>query len=295
MALKHFLAAAAFGMSAPAFAAPGEIVLHIDGKGEVAPDIYTLTQMISAEGESKAAAEAEMGEAWKVTQERIRTAGFDPATATLGPVTTTTEIPATCATRVACENFADAYPVGPDGDAAFEAAAAATIASEAVAEEPAFETKKKKLSKAERKARDERIAKLMKPTWQAVATFDLTIPVADIPKLDASGLVDQDQTYLRMSGSPFGGRGFGLKDREAARKTAIERATANARDEAEVYAAALGYKVVRIDKVSSATPPFSSQDFVGFMTKMASLGKDAGGALAGETAFIGVDFVIAPK
>lgn len=292
MALKHLFAAAALGMSAPALAAPGEIVLHIDGKGEVAPDIYTLTQLISAEGDSKAAAEAEMGEAWKVTQERIRTAGFDPATATLGPVSTS-ETPAVCHSASECDVYATLsdYSDSPE-DAAAVAAAAAMDAATYDDSKP---QKKKKLSKAERKAREERIARLMKPTWQAVASFDLTIAVADIPKLDASGLVDQDQTYLRMSGSPFGGRGFGLKDREAARKTAIERATANARAEADVYAAALGYKVVRIEKVSSATPPFSSQDFIGFFTKMASFGKDSGGALAGETAFIGVDFVIAPK
>jgi uncharacterized protein YggE len=293
MALKHFVAAATLGISAPALAAPGEIVLHIDGKGEVAPDIYTLTQMITAGGDSKAAAEAEMGEVWKATQERIRAAGFDPATAALGPVTTS-ETPAVCKTHDDCELYADAYAPSLDGTPESAAAAAAGAAMDAAASD-CCAPKRKKLSKAERKAREERIARLMKPTWQAVASFDLTIPVADIPKLDASGLVDQDQTYLRMSGNPFGGRGFALKDREAARKTAIERATANARAEADVYAAALGFKVVRIEKVSSATPPFSSQDFMGFITKMAAFGKDSGAALAGETAYIGVDFVIAPK
>ena len=87
---------------------------------------------------------------------------------------------------------------------------------------------------------------------------------------------------------------YEFNDRTASHKAALTDGLAKARAEADAYAASIGYRVVRIARLSNRGAPFSVTDMLTLMTRMDGPGKDAS-FLAAEFAPVGVDFVLAPK
>ena len=123
----------------------------------------------------------------------------------------------------------------------------------------------------------------------------MTITVDDLKKLDRLQEVARanDIEVYQMT---YGGR-FYSSDPAAANKAAREQAIAKARSEADAYAAAMGYHVVRIIHVSNTSPPFNMRD----LQKIASYADMGRSALqpsffaSAAYATVGIDFVIAPN
>lgn len=80
----------------------------------------------------------------------------------------------------------------------------------------------------------------------------------------------------------------------AARAAALDKAMANARAEADAYAGALGYKVVRVAGASNAPAPFAATDLISLFGKMDGPFRDPT-LISSEVANVTIDFVIAPK
>lgn len=126
----------------------------------------------------------------------------------------------------------------------------------------------------------------------------MTLTIDDLKKLD--GLQDVAQAngiplYMFNYG---GGRGrFYSSDPAAARKSAHEQAIAKARGEADAYAAAMGYHVVRMSRASNTSPPFNMRD----LQKIAGYADMARNTLqpsffaSAAYATVAIDYVIAPN
>lgn len=117
--------------------------------------------------------------------------------------------------------------------------------------------------------------------------------------------VDGSETVDRVLRSPLaemaaGGRRsiiHSQSDPVAARKKARGQAIAKARAEAEAYADALGYRVVRIERVSNARPAMNMNDLIAFIATMEDRSSriQPGWFGATITETVAIDFVIAPK
>ena len=96
--------------------------------------------------------------------------------------------------------------------------------------------------------------------------------------------------------TPVEGIGTFYADPAKARDEAVAKAIANAREEAARYAAALGYKVLRIERVSNTKPALNLPDIVGtfaMLDKRAA--REAFLQQGTMTVGVAIDFVIAPK
>lgn len=94
----------------------------------------------------------------------------------------------------------------------------------------------------------------------------------------------------QWSGAPD----YGFLDRAASHRAALAKGLAQARAEADGYAASIGYRVVRISRLSNRGAPFSATDIFTMLSKTEGPNKDAS-FMASEFAPVGVDFVLAPK
>jgi uncharacterized protein YggE len=90
---------------------------------------------------------------------------------------------------------------------------------------------------------------------------------------------------------------FFTSDPVAASRKAREQAIAKAKAEADAYAATLGYRVVRMTRVSNSAPPFSLLDMWRLMNIVDfNASRFQPSYYAGITpATVEIDFVIAPK
>lgn len=129
----------------------------------------------------------------------------------------------------------------------------------------------------------------------AIVSGTMAITIDDLKK------VDKLQEVARANGLEvyrfsFGGR-FYSSDPAAANKAAREQAFAKARSEADAYAAAMAYHVVRVTHVSNASPPINMRD----LQKIASYADMARNTFqpsffaSAAYATVSIDFVIAPN
>lgn len=144
-------------------------------------------------------------------------------------------------------------------------------------------------------------AKDVPPTARAkrapivAVTGSMTITIDDLKKLSKLQEVARAKG-LEVYQFSYGGR-FYSSDPAAANKAAREQAIAKARSEADAYAAAMGYHVVRVTHVSNASPPFNMRD----LQKIASYADMSRNTLqpsffaSAAYATVGIDFVIAPN
>lgn len=121
-----------------------------------------------------------------------------------------------------------------------------------------------------------------------------TITVEDLIKLNEVRALGGSDDYYPLSQMQLYTR-----DPAAAKAKAVQQAIAQARAEAETYAAAMGYRVVRITRVSNAKPSLNLPDIMGLIGGMAMRGRserEEMRAMVGATmAGAAIDFVIAPK
>jgi uncharacterized protein YggE len=129
---------------------------------------------------------------------------------------------------------------------------------------------------------------------QARTSRMVTITVEDLTKLDGVRALGNGDDYYPLSQLQLYTR-----DPAAAKAKAVQQAIAQARAEADTYAAAMGYRVVRITRVSNAKPSLNLPDIMGLIGGMAMRGRserEEMRAMVGATmAGAAIDFVIAPK
>lgn len=117
-------------------------------------------------------------------------------------------------------------------------------------------------------------------------------------------ILHQPQAMARLSAIegenlhviPVDGPATFYADPVKAREEAIAKAIANARTEADRYAAALGYKVLRIERVSNGKPALNLPDMIStfaMLDKRAA--REAFFQQGSMTVGVAIDFVIAPK
>ncbi len=134
-----------------------------------------------------------------------------------------------------------------------------------------------------------------KPATIVAVSGTMTITIDDLKKLDKLQEVARAND-LQIYQLSYGGR-FYSSDPAAAIKSAREQAIAKGRGEADAYAAAMGYHVVRVTHVSNASPPFNMRD----LQKIASYADMARNTLqpsffaSAAYATVSIDFVIAPN
>ena len=166
--------------------------------------------------------------------------------------------------------FAEIVAVDVAGDAGREAACAATEPSDA-----GFTA----CVSGQRPARTSRM---------------VTITVENLTKLNEVRALGGSDDYYPLSQMQLYTR-----DPAAAKAKAVQQAIAQARAEAETYAAAMGYRVVRITRVSNAKPALNLPDIVGLIGGVAMRGRNPGeemrAAIGATVAGAAIDFVIAPK
>lgn len=268
------IAAGSMVLPAAALAAPGEIPLHITARGVVPPDFLTLPLPLSGSGPTRGAAEADLRLQQEQTLKELRDTGIDTSKAELSPIETAQDA-AVCSDTESCA----------------DAAALAMVDAAAAAEEP---ESGKKLSKQERKKREKQAADTKAAIrWTASATLSVEMDTAKLPELKKIGALDA------LGGWPMAyGMGasnlYGFRDRAAARASALDKAMANARTEADLYAGALGYKVVRIAGASNSPAPFAAVDLVSLFGRMDGMFRDPA-FMSSEVANVTIDFVIAPR
>lgn len=85
------------------------------------------------------------------------------------------------------------------------------------------------------------------------------------------------------------------RDPAQARDAAVAKAIAQARADADRYAAAMGYRVVRVVRVSNAKPALNLPDLIGFVSTIDRRTGDSERIMATVWAGVAIDFVIAPK
>ncbi|WP_176399701.1 SIMPL domain-containing protein [Novosphingobium sp. B 225] len=96
--------------------------------------------------------------------------------------------------------------------------------------------------------------------------------------------------------TPVEGAGTFYSDPAKARDEAVAKAFADAREEADRYARALGYKVVRIERVSNAKPALNMPDIIGTFAMLDKRAAREAFFQQGTMAVgVAIDFVIAPK
>lgn len=261
--LITFAAMAMAGSALPALAkqAEPEVTLHIEAAAQVEPDQVFLPLTIQGSGKTKAQAEADLAKRDGDFIARLKAMGIDPSKA-----------------KPFDDGDDTAVAASPAGEAACEAAMAAAAAAD-----------------GPRKGRK--------------ATAVIGNPCADEGiELAAKGylveLKDGGQAELLLSDFA-GDRSYSVRrkiryaqsDPTGARKKARDQAIAKAQAEAEAYAGSLGFRVVRIVKVSNARPGINLNEVIGFISAIEDRGSrmQPSWFAAVLTENVAIDFVIAPK
>lgn len=253
---------------APPLAA-GEVLLHIETVGVADPDAATVNLTVQGKGNDDATARAALKAARARVMAQLTKLGVPASAVLAGDI-----------------NVNEDY--GYAASAAAGAAAAAAGAAAADAAEGA----------ADAAARPDLMSDAAAITARR-ANQTLTVTVTDLTKLAAVeavqnvGSVEDVVRYSRSRAN------FYTTDPKAAYGRAVQLALANARGEADAYAAAMGYRVVRISGVSNAKPTLNLPDMFSMIGRAEARGtpgaeelkKLAGSVIAGAQ----IDYVIAPK
>jgi uncharacterized protein YggE len=252
----------------------GEIELHIEATAQVAPDRAVVPITISGSGETEAQARANLRKEEDRLMAALEDRGIDAAKVKAEGADSGKD-PVT---------FSAAEELAASNGAACAAADAAAAAGDAAA------------APARPKGESAAMAKVYDACGAAVnqvASKTLLVSLDDPGKIDQlQGLSNRDG-YSGARLRPV----FSQSDPAAARKKARAEALAKANGEADAYADALGYRVVRIVRVSNARPAISMFDLIGFVGNMESRSSSFQPSWFGATVVetVAIDYVIAPK
>lgn len=253
-------------------AKPAEVELHIEATAQVAPDRAVVPLTITGSGETEAAARADLRKNEDLLLAALVKDGFD----------------ASRVKAAGAEAGKDGVTILPtEEDAACAAAAAATDATNAALDAAAPTRRKGKSAVTVVDYSDCTLA------IHVTASKSLLVTLDDLTKVDLLQTLGSGEGYPGARLRPV----FSQSDPAAARKKARADALAKANAEADAYADAMGYRVVRIVRVSNARPQMSMFDLIGFFANMenktATFQPSWFGATVVET--VAIDYVIAPK
>lgn len=263
-ALGGFALASATTLSAQPLA-PGELELHIEAVGQVAPDTAIVPINLVGTGKDDKAAAADL---------KRKEAALLVSLAKLGIARDKAEFAQDDDPR-----YAEVQAVELAGNEAAAGAAWAGACAAAAAVEPGAASITDDCAGRQPETRTTRM---------------VTIIVEDLTKLSAvTALGGADDYYPGTQMSLF------TRDPAASKAKAVSQALAAARAEADTYAAAMGYRVVRVVRVSNAKPALNLPDIMGLIGGIALRGRsereEMRGAIGATTAGAALDFVIAPK
>lgn len=256
-----------------AVAKPNEIELHIEATVQAAPDRVILPLEVIGTGESDAGAKADLQKNEAELMDGLSKLGIDQ-----GKVR-----PAERDTNGA--GLIEFVDVGA-GDCA--AGSAAAEAAAAVGDAGARKSSKRRNAAAQ--GAMDAAACAASPAVTVRKT--LLVEVSDfslIPEISAQASAAASSGRVRPV--------YSQSDPIAARKKARDQAIAKARAEAEGYAEALGYKVVRIARVSNARPSINLQDVVTFFIGIDDRSNRMQPSWFASNIIesVAIDFVLAPK
>jgi uncharacterized protein YggE len=242
---------------------PGEMTLHIETLGIAKPDMATVTLTARVTGKDEKEARAKLAGVAAAIRAKLAKAGIAASAIKDGEV----DVSATPDYAAQRESI----------DAAASAAAAAADAA-SVGNDGAM-------------AHD---AAMDMPMLQA-ASMPITVTVADLAKLEAVLAAGVDET----GETPKPHTLYSTRDPQAAHARAVQDALTKARTEADGYAAALGYRVVRVIGVSSAKPKANWPDLMGLASGFDGPGNSAEQEMlrlvSSTYAGAQIDYAIAPK
>lgn len=263
-------AVALLAVAAPAQAgksdAANEVTLHIDAEAAIPPDRAELAVTLSGSGATRNDAIAALRAKQDAFAKSLGDVGLGSA-----KVTASEPVKVDDATD---DMAMDVVAADAAGDAAAAACDAAAVAS----------PKGRKLVSS---------CTPKKPAFTLQATT--TVVFDDLTQLDKAQSV---AATVGWSAYRFGyGMHYTTADPAAASKAAREQAIAKARKDADDYAASLGYHVVRIIRVSNASPAFGMRDLHNLTTYADMAPSRMTPSYFGAATYVsvGMDFVIAPN
>ncbi len=266
--LLALIAVMSFGGPALAQAlAPGEITLTIEALGVAQPDSAYVSQTLRGRGVDEVKARADLAKKRAAFSASMAKLGVAASAIKFGDISIQQDY-ASIDAAAAAAGAAAVAAADAAGDAAADAAAPEMVPMPAPYDP--------------------------QPSGQ-MAVQSVFITVTDLKALEAvQGAMPRDDEYSGMPDTFYTTR-----DREAAHRVAVADALAKARAEADLYAAGLGMRVVRIARVSSEKQGLNWPDLMQWFAKIDGRGNPdadyflrlAGSNFAGAK----VDFVIAPK
>lgn len=260
------------GTAAPASAANpasgGEIELHIEAVGEAQPRSASVVFEIQATGESPAAAERGLAAAKADLTRKFGEIGIKSQQITFNDMNPDLYPPPIATVAIAPPAPPPAVAASTKPDKVQPVAVA--VAPPPPVIRPAPPPPKLKDSKRS----------------------TVTIALDDLGKLDAvkTKARDVSRTSYRAPTVIYAQR-----DPAEARDEAVNKAISQARAEADRYAEAMGYRVVRIARVSNAKPALNMPDLFQFIGTLDRRTGDSERIFATVWAGVAIDFVIAPK
>jgi uncharacterized protein YggE len=246
--------------------ATGEMPLHIEALGRTAPDTAVVPINLVGKGKDQKAADADL---------KKKQSALFASLAKLGIAQGKVEI------------SKDASPVNPVADV-YACDAAAEMLADAPATEPVPMPPPPMLRTTSTGGC---------PDPEVTASRMISVTLEDLTKLDAvTALIEPGDYYMLTQTRYF------TRDPVAARARATGNAIANARAEADRYAAAMGYRVVRMTRVSNAKPELNWPDLATMFGGFAAYEGNGSAAMQEARALVSasyagaqIDFVIAPK
>lgn len=251
---------------AAAKAPTNEVTLHIEASASVEPDMVAIQVRVNGNGADVDAAKANLDVNEQLTRKALVESGVEP-----GKIT-----------RLAEEPEFEAMM-----DPACAAAAAATAAaSEAASEAPRSKRESAKIDSSPAYTEADCDTKVF-------ANRTLVVELHDLSKMEAVAEIAPEaynpgRNQVR----------FGQTDPAAAHRKAREQALANAREQADAMADAMGYKVIRVVRVSNAPPPItmgSLMDFLVTIDSRQSLRTQPSWLAGTVTEHVAIDYVMVPK
>lgn len=263
--------AALLGTAAPASAAnpasSGEIELHIEAVGEALPRSASVVFEIQATGENPAAAERGLAAAKADLTRKFGEIGIKPQQITFNDMNSDLYPPPIA---IATVPVAAPAPPAPPAKPDKVQPVAVAVAPPPPVIRPAVPPPKPKDSKRS----------------------TVTIALDDLGKLEAVKTKARDISRTNYRAPTVI---YAQRNPAEARDEAVAKAIAQARTEADRYAGAMGYKVVRITRVSNAKPVLNVPDLVQMIFNFDRRTGDSERQMAAVWAGVAINFVIAPK
>lgn len=274
MQIRIFAASAVLSLGsvalapAAAWAQNSEVEFHIEATATVVPDRASVPLTIQARGDTEAKAKAQLDQNEKALRQKLAGMGIKPSQIS-GPAVLT--VGAQGEVQARSDVSACAAAVDMSGDDPAFAAAEATAAAAAAATDAADDSD------------------CVKHYYGG--TRVLVVEISDVTRSDALYQVGDEDTVQ------VGKATFSQSDPAAARRKARSDAISKARQDAEGWAEAMGYRITGIKRVSNTRPGVSLTGLFEFMGSMEGRGQAAQPSwfIASTSESVMIDFIAVPR